>query len=134
MILSQLVFGSGLNLWQGNSPSDFLDLQLGIGPGYEYDYVNFEEKRNLLAPTLGIILLGRNLYLGKAKVNQTFAILPPLNNFNNYIIASDTKLSIPLARRWSLSNHVFLRYRNEIIFEGNPKLEFFFTSGLEYEF
>ena len=134
MIVTDIYVGAGLNLWRGDSPSNFLDFQLGIGPRYEYDYVDFEQRRNQVAPVLAIILLGRGFSLGEAKINQTFAILPALNNFNNYILSSDTKLSIPLSERWSFNNRLFARYRNELVFEDNPKVEFFFSTRLEYEF
>ena len=133
-IISSVVVGAGLNLWRGDSRGDFLDLQLGIGPRYEFDFIAFEQRRNQADPVLAILLLGRGLSIGEAKLNHSFVILPALNNFDNYIISSDTKLSIPLTKKWSLSNRLFVRYRNELIFEANPKWEFFFTTGLEYEF
>lgn len=133
-IVSELYTGAGLNLWRGDTPSNFLDLQLAVGPRYQYDYIDFEQKRNQVDPTLAIILLGRGFSLGEAKINETFAITPALNNFNNYDIVSDTTLSIPLSQRWSLNNRLFLRYRNEEIYERNPKWLFFFTTGLKYEF
>ena len=133
-IISEVLVGAGLNLWRGDSPSNFLDFQLGIGPRYEYDYIDFELRRNQVDPTLGIILLGRGLPIGEAKLNQVFGIFPTLNDLNNYNITSNTKLSVPLTERWSLSNRLFVRYRNELVFESNPKWELFFTTGLEYEF
>jgi hypothetical protein len=133
-IISGLYLGAGLNLWQGDSPSDFLDFQLGIGPRYEYDYIDFEQKRNQIVPVLAVILLGRGFSLGEARLNQTFAVLPALIDFENYIISSDTNFSVPLSERWSFTNRLFIRYRNQLILEGNPKLEFFFSTGLEYTF
>ena len=133
-IIGSVYVGAGLNLWRGNSRGEFLDLQLGIGPRHEYDFIDFELRRNQITPNLAIILLGRGFSIGKAKLNHFLGFVPPLDNFNNYIITSDTKLSIPLTKKWSLSNRLFIRYRNELILESNPKLEFFFTTGLEYEF
>jgi hypothetical protein len=133
-IISGLYFGAGWNLWRGDSPSDFLDFQLGIGARYEYDYINFEQERNQIDPVLAIIVLGRGFSIGEAKLNQTFAIVPALNNFNNYIINSDTKLSVPLSKRWSFTNRLFVRYWNQLIVEENPKVQFFFSTGLEYKF
>ena len=133
-IISELFVGSGLNLWRGDSRGEFLDLQLGLGASYKYDFIDFEERRNQIDPALAIILSGRGFSLGKAKLNQSFVIVPPLNNFNDYVITFDTNLSIPLSEEWSLSNRLFLRYRNELVFEANPKWEFFFTTGFEYKF
>ena len=133
-IISSVYFGAGLNLWRGDSPRDFLDLQIGIGPRYEYDYVDFEQRRNQTSPILAIILLGRGFSIGQVTVNETFAILPALDNFDNYVLTSDTKVSIPLNQKWSLTNRLFIRYRNELVFEGNPKWQFLFSTGLEYEF
>ena len=134
VILSEFFVGAGLNLWRGDSRGDFLDLQLGIGPRHEYDYIDSELKRNQIDPALALILTGRGFSIGKAKINHTFLIVPALNDFNNYIITSDTNLSIPLSKKWSFTNRLFARYRNELIFEENPKVEFFFSTGLEYEF
>jgi hypothetical protein len=134
VIVTGIYAGAGLNLWRGDTPSNFLDFQLGIGPRYEYDYIDFELRRNQIDPVLAIIFLGRGFSLGQSTLNHTFAIIPALNNFNNYILQSDTKLSIPLSKRWSFNNRLFARYRNELIFEDNPKVEFFFSTGLEYEF
>ncbi len=133
-IISALYTGAGLNLWRGDTPSNFLDLQLAVGPRYQYDYIEFEQKRNQVDPTLAIILWGRGFSIGKAKIDETFAITPALNDFNNYDIISDTTLSIPLSQKWSFTNRLFLRYRNKEIFEGNPKWLFLFTTGLKYEF
>ncbi len=133
-VISSVYVGAGLNLWRGDSRGEFVDLQLGIGPRYEYDFIDLELRRNRTDPVLAILLLARNFSIAGAKLNQTFVIVPALNDFNNYLIGSDTKLSIPLTEKWSLTNTLFLRYRNEKIFEANPKLRFFFTTGLEYEF
>ncbi|WP_198649069.1 DUF481 domain-containing protein [Cyanothece sp. BG0011] len=133
-IISNLLIGAGLNLWRGNSPRDFLDFQVGIGPRYEYDFIDFEERQNNIHPTLGVLLLGRNFSVGKTKLNQTFAIIPALDDLNNYTITSDTNLSIPISDQWFLRNRVFMRYRNEVIYEDNPQLEFLFTTGVQYAF
>ena len=134
VIDASIFFGGGLNLWRGDSPSSFLDLQLGVGPRYEYDYIDFEQRRNQVSPNLAIILLGRSLPIGSAKLNHRFVIAPALNDFNDYVVISDSKFSIPLSKKWSFTNRLFARYRNELIFQGNPKVEFFFSTGLEYEF
>ncbi len=133
-VISSVYVGAGLNLWRGDSRGEFVDLQLGIGPRYEYDFIDLELRRNRTDPVIAILLLARDFSIAGAKLNQTFVIVPALNDFNNYLIGSDTKLSIPLTEKWSLTNTLFLRYRNEKIFEANPKLRFFFTTGLEYEF
>ena len=134
VIITEVLLGAGLNLWRGNSPNKFFDLQLGIGSRYEYDFIEFEQKRNQIDPAIGIILAGRSLPIGEGKLNNMFIIVPTLNDFDNYIITSDTKLSIPLSEKWSFTNRLFLRYRNQVVLEDNPNLEFFFTTGLEYEF
>lgn len=133
-ILSNLLVGAGLNLWRGDSPRQFLDIQFGVGPRYQYEYIDFEERRNRIDPTIGVILLGRGFSIENATVNQNFAIIPSVDDWNDYSITSDTNLSIPISDRWSLSNRLFLRYRNEVIYERNPKLEFLFTTGVNYQF
>lgn len=37
-ILGNLLFGGGYNLWRGETPSNSVDLQLGLGGIYEYDF------------------------------------------------------------------------------------------------
>ena len=133
-IVSNLLVGAGLNLWRGESPRQFLDIQFGVGPRYNYDYIDFEERRNQIDPTIGVVVIGRGFSIENATVNQSFAIIPSVDNWNDYTITSDTSLSIPISDRWSLSNRLFLRYRNEVIYEQNPRLEFFFTTGVNYQF
>lgn len=134
VIISALYFGGGFNLWRGDSPNNFIDFQLGIGPRYEYDFIDFEQRRNQASPTLGVILFGRGFSIGQAKLANISGIFPALDNFNNYILSSDTKLSIPLSKRWSFTNRMFVRYRNQTVIETNPKWLFLFSTGLEYEF
>ncbi|MDJ0846573.1 tetratricopeptide repeat protein [Crocosphaera sp.] len=133
-IVTGVWFGAGLNLWRGESNREFLDFQLGIGPRYEYDYVDFEERRNETSPTLGVIFLGRGFSLGKAKINQTFAFLPALDELEDFIFNSNTKLSYPITERWSFVSRLFLRYRSDKVLEENPDLNMFFSTGLEYSF
>ncbi|MGK7877447.1 MAG: tetratricopeptide repeat protein [Xenococcaceae cyanobacterium] len=133
-ILAATYFGGGYNLWRGDSPREFLDLQIGVGPRYEYDFIEFEQRRNETNPVLGIFLLGRSISIGEAKLNHLAGFIPALNDFDNFILASDTNFSIPLSERWSFMNRLFIRYRNQEIFEENPKVRFLFTTGLEYKF
>jgi tetratricopeptide (TPR) repeat protein len=134
VIVNQLFVGPSLNLWRGDSRGDFLDVGLGIGPRYEYDYIDLEERRNQIVPTFGILFFGRGISLGEAKLNHSLGFIPALNDLNNYIISGDTTLSFPLTENWFFNNRLFVRYRNELIFEDNPKLEFYFSTGLQYQF
>ena len=133
-IITGMWFGAGLNLWRGESNSEFLDFQLGIGPRYEYDYVDFEERRNETNPTLGIIFLGRGFSVGKATINQTFSFLPALDELDNFVLSSNTQLSYPLTKRWSFVSRLFWRHRSNQVLEENPALNMFFSTGLEYSF
>ncbi|MEL4896523.1 DUF481 domain-containing protein [Crocosphaera sp. Alani8] len=133
-IISNLLVGAGFNLWRGDSIRQFLDIQLGVGPRYEYEYINFEKLRDEIDPTVAILLFGRGFAIDDARINQTFAITPSVDDFNNYNVTSDTELSIPISDRWSLSNRIFFRYRNEVSLEENPNLEFLFTTGVNYRF
>ncbi|MGK7932071.1 MAG: DUF481 domain-containing protein [Microcystaceae cyanobacterium] len=128
------VLGAGLNLWRGESAKEFLDLQLGLGSRYEYDYIAFEERRNQVEPILAINLIGRGFKLGNVTLQEVFIISPSLRDPENTIIASDTRLQVPLSQRWSLTNRLFIRYRTQTIFEANPKVQFFFTTGVDYRF
>ncbi len=133
-VISGFWLGPALNLWQEGSNEKFLDLQIGIGPRYEYDYIDFETRKNEVKPTLGIILMGRGFSLEKVRMDQELAFVPALDDFDQYVLTSNTKISFPLSDNWSFVNRVFLRYRNQKILEENPNLNFFFSTGLEYKF
>ncbi|MGK7954322.1 MAG: DUF481 domain-containing protein [Crocosphaera sp.] len=133
-IITGMWLGAGLNLWRGESNREFLDFQLGIGPRYEYDYVDFEEKRNETSPTLGIIFSGRGFSLGKAKINQSISLLPALDDLDDLVLTSNTRLSYPITERWSFVSRLFLRYRSDKVLEENSDLNLFFSTGLEYAF
>ena len=45
-VITGLWLGPALNLWEEGSNEKFLDLQIGIGPRYEYDYIDFETRKN----------------------------------------------------------------------------------------
>ena len=113
--------GAGLNLWRGRTPQEFLDLQMGIGPRYEYNFVDFEEQRNQVDPFLGLFLYGRGFDLGFASMDSLFYLTPNLTNFNHYIIGSDNALKIPISSRWNLTNRLFIRFHNNPINEETPK-------------
>ena len=72
--------------------------------------------------------------LGKVTMDQEFAFVPALDNFDEYVMSSNTKMSFPLSKNWSFVNRLFVRYRNQRILEENPKVNFFFSTGLEYQF
>ncbi|MGB5592473.1 MAG: DUF481 domain-containing protein [Crocosphaera sp.] len=133
-IVGALLVGAGLNLWRGETPRQFLDAQFGIGARYQYDFVDFEERENEVSPILGFVLLGRNFQLGRLTIDETFAITPSINDFGNLIISSDTKVSFPINENWSLVNRLFIRHRRPEVFEENPALEFYFTTGVDYKF
>ena len=133
-IITGFWLGPALNLWQEGSNEKFLDLQIGIGPRYEYDYIDFETRKNEVNPTLGVILVGRGFSLEKIRMDQEFALVPALDDFDEYVITSNSKISFTLSERWSFVNRLFLRYRNQKILEENPNLNFFFSTGLEYQF
>ncbi len=131
-IITGMWLGAGLNLWRGESNREFLDFQLGVGPRYEYDYVDFEERRNETSPTLGIIFSGRGFSLGKAKINQSISLLPALDDLDDLVLTSNTQLSYPITERWSFVSRLFLRHRSDKVLEENPAVNMFFTTGLEY--
>nr|WP_242027655.1 DUF481 domain-containing protein [Cyanobacterium aponinum] len=133
-ILGNLLFGGGYNLWRGETPNNSVDLQVGLGGIYEYDFFDGEKRRNQLSPALGILLQSRGLKLGNAELNHILAIIPALNDLENYTITSDSNLSIPLSEKWSFTNRLFVRYRNQLIERDNPKVQFFFSTGVQYTF
>ncbi len=133
-ILGNVLLGGGYNLWRGKTPSNSVDLQVGLGGIYEYDFFDGENRRNQISPAFGILLQSRGLKLGNAEINHIIAIIPSLSDLENYTITSDSNLSIPLSKKWSFTNRLFVRYRNQLIYENNPKVQFFFSTGLQYKF
>lgn len=133
-IIASSVVGVGLNLWRGETPKESLDIQFGFGPRYEYDFIDFEKRRDRLDPILSLVFSGRRLKIGRANINQLFGIFPSLRDSENLIMTSNTTLSIPITERWSFTNQLFFRYRNQTIFEDNPKWNFYFTTGLDFKF
>lgn len=126
--------GASYNIWRGRDNQEFWDFQMGMGFRYEYDYIDFELIKNQLEPTIHFGLVGKSIRWGKTKVDQFFTVSTPFRNFNNYIIVSQTRLSIPITKRWSFANRLFIRYRNEKVLEDNPKLQFVFSTGFDYKF
>ena len=125
--------GIGLNLWRGKR-RQFLDLQLGIGGRYEYASIDFEVRKNETAPIIDAVILSKGISLGTGTLEQIFAFTLPLNDFDNFFILSRTKLSIPLAEKWTFNNTIWLRYRNQELLENNPNLQFIYTTGINYKF
>lgn len=132
-ILGNVLLGGGYNLWRGKG-SNSVDLQIGLGGIYEYDFFDGENRRNQVSPALGILLQSRGLKLGKAEINNIIAIVPSLSDLENYTITSDSNISIPLSKKWFFTNRLFIRYRNQLIYKNNPKVQFFFSTGFQYKF
>ncbi|MGK7932742.1 MAG: DUF481 domain-containing protein [Microcystaceae cyanobacterium] len=128
------IVGAGLNLWRGESPREIVDIQFGLGSRYEYDFIDFEERRNQVNPIAAIVLVGRGFQVNNARIEETFAIIPALNDLEDLIVFSDTRVSFPISQRWSYTNRLFIQYRNKPVYEGNPDVEFFFTTGVDYRF
>ncbi len=132
--IAETSIGGSYNIWRGRDNQEFWDFQMGLGFRYEYDYIDFELRTNQLEPTVQIGLVGKSISWGKSKVDQFFIVSTPFGDLNNYIVISQTRLSIPLTKRWSFTNRLFLRYRNERVLEDNPKVQFVFSTGFDYKF
>ena len=126
--------GAGLNLWRGEHPGSFLDLQLGLGPRYEYDYVDFEPRKDKFGVGLGLILVGREIPIGGSKLAILFGAGSYLDDWSDGFALLDTTLDVPLSRRWSWSNSFVLRYRSNTVVEQNPNLNVLFSSGFTFTF
>ncbi|MGD1808832.1 tetratricopeptide repeat protein [Dapis sp. BLCC M126] len=133
VIISPTV-GAGFNLWRGETAKESWDIQFFFSPRYEYDYIDFEERRNRVDPTLGIAFIGRGVKIGSATFNQIFVFGQSFRDSENFISTYNTTFSIPISKRWSFTNRLFLRFRNETIFEDNPQWNFYYTTGLNFKF
>ena len=54
-LLVPTLLGAGLNLWRGKKATSFQEIQLGAGARYQYDDVDFTERRNLVEPVIGVV-------------------------------------------------------------------------------
>ncbi len=132
-ITSSLV-GAGLNLWRGDHPGSFLDLQLGIGPRYEYEYVDFQRLKDKLGAALGLILVGREIPIGGSRLAILFGGGSYLDDWNDGFALLDTTIDIPLSRRWAWSNSLVLRYQADTVIKQNPNLSSVFSSRFTFKF
>lgn len=126
--------GIGRNLWRGETPESFWDLQVGFGPRYEYRYINFDTVRNNVDPVLGVVLLGRGIEIGSAQLDEVFYIVPALNDIGNFIAGADTILTFPIGDNWAIANRLFIRYTNKVFAVDTPKVKILFSTGIEYSF
>ncbi|MEM1369103.1 MAG: hypothetical protein AAGG02_14030, partial [Cyanobacteria bacterium P01_H01_bin.15] len=133
-VLGEFFGGAGLNIWRGETPRNFLDLLLGIGPRYEYDFVDFAERNNRVSPSVVLFLYSRGYEIGIFNIDQIIGVSQAINDLDNLTASFDNRINIPIDDSWALNNRIFFRYRNDFVDESLPKLEFFFSTGLKYSF
>lgn len=126
--------GVGLNLWRGDDPGSFLDLQLGIGPRYQYEYIDYERKKDKLGAALGLILVGRKIPIGASRLSIILGSGAYMDDWEDAVLLFDSTLDIPLSRRWSWSNRLVLRYLTDPIAERYPKMNALFSTGFTFKF
>ena len=131
--VSTSLAGAGLNLWRGDHPGSFLDLQLGIGPRYEYDYIDFQRRKDKLGASLGLILVGREIPIGGSKLAILFGGGSYLGDWNDVSVLLDTTLDVPISRRWSWSNSFVLRCQGDKVVEQNPNFNAIFSSRFTFK-
>jgi hypothetical protein len=126
--------GVGMNLWRGSSPAEFLDLQFGFGPRISYEFLDFKQRRNEVQPAITLIMVGRDIQLGKARLAQLLGVSTATTEWDDISLLSDTSLIVPLGRRWSWKNNFVVRYRNKPIVDYNPSINFLFSTGFSFRF
>ena len=126
--------GAGLNLWRGDHPGRFLDLQLGVGPRFEYEYIDFERKKNKLGGAIGMVLLGRDIPIGSSTLSILLGGGAYMDDWTDVSILFDSTLDVPLSRRWAWSNRFVLRFRSDTVVESNPQFNSIFSSGFTFKF
>lgn len=133
-LLSVSLAGIGMNLWRGETPSSFLEAQLGVGVRYEYEWIDFQQKLNQVDPNLAFVLRARELSLGAVRWNQILALGSVMNDWSNAFVWSTTSIKLPLGDRWWWNNEFVLRYRTEPVDADDPSVNALFSTGLIYKF
>jgi putative salt-induced outer membrane protein YdiY len=133
-VLTASLIGAGYNLWRGEKPSSFVEVQIGAGVRYEYEELDSVEILNEAAPNLALILRARELKLGRLRLNQTLSIGSLMDDWSNAFLWSTTSIQLPLTERWSWTNTLLLRYRTQPVDDNDPNLNASFASGLTYTF
>ncbi|MFQ6538045.1 MULTISPECIES: DUF481 domain-containing protein [Aphanothece] len=133
-VITASLVGVGMNLWRGEKPSSFAEVQLGAGLRYEYEELDSEKLVNQIAPNLSLILRARELKLGRVRLNQTLSIGSLMDEWSNAFIWSVTSIQLPLTERWSWTNTLLLRYRTKPVASDDPSLNASFATGLSYTF
>jgi hypothetical protein len=133
-VVTASLLGAGMNLWRGEQPSSFIEIQVGAGIRYEYEELDSVELINEASPTLAVILRARELKLGKVSLNQTLSIGSLIDEWSNSFIWSTTTIQLPLTENWSWNNTFLVRYRTQPVASDDPRLNASFASGLTYTF
>ncbi|QEY32690.1 DUF481 domain-containing protein [Synechococcus sp. RSCCF101] len=133
-LVTQTVAGIGRNLWRGDDPSSFIDLQLGVGPRYDYDSINFEELQNDVKPSLALLLVGRDVPVGAARLSPLLGVASDISDITDTYLLLDTSLRIPITQRLAWDTRAVLRYRSKTVVESNPNVNAIFSTGLRFSF
>jgi hypothetical protein len=133
-ILTASLIGAGYNLWRGEKPSSFVEVQIGAGARYEYEKLDSAEIVNEAAPNLAVILRARELKLSRLRLNQTVSVGSLMDEWSNVFMWSTTSIQLPLSERWSWTNTLLLRYRTQPVDKDDPNLNASFATGLTYTF
>ena len=121
--------GPGINLMR-KSPQQTLDLYLGLGVEYED---SLGKPNNFDFPVIPVGLIYRDLYFGVLQFSQELFYTFPVSDSGDDSLISRTRLSMPLAKRWSLSSLIDYIYRG-IPPTDKPSSELNFTTGLTFSF
>jgi hypothetical protein len=57
-----------------------------------------------------------------------------VDDWQDAFVLLDTKLDVPLGRRWAWSNRVVLRFSNITVIEDDPQFNAVFSSGFTFKF
>jgi hypothetical protein len=133
-LLATTLFGAGLNLWRGEKTTSFQEIQLGAGARYQYDYVDFEERRNRFEPVIGVVYRAQEVPFWIGTLDLSLAFITPPGDFERFSVWSSSALSFPLADRWEWRNAITARYRNTPVEVGYPSVYFQMSSGVTYSF
>lgn len=126
--------GPGLNLWRGETTERFLDLQLGFGVRYEREAINLKVKRDNVAPSIALILYGRDVPIGTARFSPSMGVGAGSEDLHELVMYADLSLEIPISGRWEWNSRIVARYTTDDPTKSSQNLNYQYLTGPTYKF
>jgi putative salt-induced outer membrane protein YdiY len=127
--------GPGYRVWRSNEEGkDHFDLMGGIG--YRYEVYNSDTTHTETSNFVDLVAsfeYKNQLFNDKIEYSQTGGVKVPANQFNDFIVASEVIVGVPLSEVWSFRTSFSIEYVNEVP-RGIDELTTKTSVGLGYKF